>query len=112
MITNQYYTTRRNTYYNPIVVLEELAARNGESNANTISTPSVPNTNGVGLRLTTRPVIGQLIVITLNTATFDDFGVGFIYTAPPIVSTTSNSFTQFKLAAVGAAFKVTNLAPV
>jgi hypothetical protein len=102
MITNQYYTTRRNTYYNPIVVLEELAVQRGESNANTIVAPTLPATNSSGLRLTNRPVIGQLIVLTLVATVEDDLSVGF-QSVSPIVSETSNAFTQFNLAAVGMA---------
>lgn len=96
----QYRTQRHQT--SSIEVLEELAALYGESNANTIVPPYVSAAYyGVGLKLTSRPVIGQLIVITLASSVYDELSVGFPQYVPPIVSETSNAFTQFNLASVG-----------
>jgi hypothetical protein len=106
MSTNLYYTTRRNTYYNPVTVLDEFLVPASTSGPNTWSGIFIPSDYvEMTMRLSSVPIIGQLIVITLTTYginNFPDTVIGINWgDYPPCVGGVSDSFTRFNLACVG-----------
>lgn len=112
MITNQYYTTRRNTYNNPITVLDELLVHGSSGGLPshsynwTSGSLNIPvNYIGTTIKLTQEPKIGQLIVITLfangiNNQPYAPLNVSWL-TQPPRVGQYSDPGTEFNLACVG-----------
>lgn len=98
ILTSQYRTHRSATSI--IEVLEELYTEQLGSGPNWWSPTFNSNYIEYGIKLTERPVVGQLIVITIPVWGLN-ISTGYGLAHRPRVGDTDNSFTRFNLACVG-----------